>query len=599
MAFNIQLILIKLPGHLDSNDVLNSLPIAEDAQFNAYQRQHDLTCLSDTRVELLREIYKWADSYDERCIFWLNGLAGTGKSTVARTVAREYFDQKRLAASFFFSRGGRDVGHAGMFVTSIAWQMASNIPHLQHHIHNAFTEHRNITSQSLRDQWQQLVLYPLSKLSENGNQSVYILVVDALDECDNDNNIRIVIHLLAEARSLKTTRLRIFLTSRPEIPIRNGFCQIPDAEHRDFLLHNISPSIVDHDLSIFFEYNFKLIGQEQSLDACWPGEEITKRLIQIAGGLFIWAATACRFIQEGKRFAVRRLDTILSGINSALTAPEKHLDEIYTTVLKQSIGIKFTKEEKEEVYCALRKALGSIVILLSPLSASSLYKLLNVKKEDLDQTLNDLHSVLDIPKDRFQPLRLHHPSFRDYLLDKSRCQDLKFWVNEKQAHQVLADNCLRLMSTSLKQDICRLNAPGKLVAEVDKSQIDHNLPSEVQYACIYWTEHIQKSSAQLYDNDQVHRFLQKHLLHWLEALGWMGKISEGVYAIAALESFATVSISNTIYTFTEHSVSQIIVLIFRILFMTQSGLFFITDYLSSRLQFRLTAVPLYSHQQQV
>jgi NACHT domain len=253
MAFNIQLILIKLPGHLDSNDVLNSLPIAEDAQFNAYQRQHDLTCLSDTRVELLREIYKWADSYDERCIFWLNGLAGTGKSTVARTVAREYFDQKRLAASFFFSRGGRDVGHAGMFVTSIAWQMASNIPHLQHHIHNAFTEHRNITSQSLRDQWQQLVLYPLSKLSENGNQSVYILVVDALDECDNDNNIRIVIHLLAEARSLKTTRLRIFLTSRPEIPIRNGFCQIPDAEHRDFLLHNISPSIVDHDLSIFFE----------------------------------------------------------------------------------------------------------------------------------------------------------------------------------------------------------------------------------------------------------------------------------------------------------------------------------------------------------
>ena len=282
-----------------------------------------------------------------------------------------------------------------------------------------------------------------------------------------------------------------------------------------------------------------------------------------------------------------------------MIAPEKHLDEIYTTVLKQSIILEFTKEEKEEVYCALRKALSSIVILLSPLSASSLCKLLDVKKEDLDQTLNDMHSVLEIPKDRFQPLRLHHPSFRDYLLSKSRCQDPNFWVNEKQAHQVLADNCLRLMSISLKQDICGLNAPGKLIAEVDRSRIDRNLPPEVQYACLYWIEHVQKSSAQLCDDDQVHHFLQKHLLHWFEALGWMGKMSEGVYAIAALQSFATVSISSTAYTLAEHSVSQTIALIFQISSMTQSDLFSIIDQLLSRLQFRLTAVPLYSYLQQV
>jgi hypothetical protein len=37
--------------------------------------------------------------------------------------------------------------------------------------------------------------------------------------------------------------------------------------------------------------------------------------------------------------------------------------------------------------------------------------------------------------------------------------------------------------------------------------------------------------------------LQEHFLHWLEALGWMGKISDGVHAIAALESFVSVSIS--------------------------------------------------------
>ncbi|ERF69366.1 hypothetical protein EPUS_08638 [Endocarpon pusillum Z07020] len=541
----------RLQREIRGDNPLDRLPYAIEAPFNSFTRQHEPACLTNTRVNLLNDIYAWVDGKDERCIFWLNGMAGTGKSTIARTVARRYYEQQRLAASFFFSKGGGDVSHAGLFITSIAMQVAQNVPASRQYIRNAVAERNDIASQSLRDQWQWLVLCPLLKLDEHSDKSAYVLVVDALDECDNENNIRIIIHLLAEARSLKMTRLRIFLTSRSEIPIRNGFRQISDAEHRDYLLHDISPSIVDHDLSIFFEYNLKLIGQEQSLDACWPGEEITKRLIQTAGGLFIWAATACRFIHEGKRFAVRRLDTILSGINSALIAPEKHLDEIYTTVLKQSIILEFTKEEKEEVYCALRKALGSIVILLSPLSASSLCKLLGVKKEDLDQTLNDMHSVLEIPKNRFQPLRLHHPSFRDYLLSKSRCQDPNFWVNEKQAHQVLADNCLRLMSISLKQDICGLNAPGKLITEVDRSRIDHNFPPEVQYACLYWIEHVQKSSAQLCDDDQVHHFLQKHLLHWLEALGWMGKMSEGVYAIAALQSFATSDdcphLSNFIY----------------------------------------------------
>lgn len=63
------------------------------------------TCLPDTRVDVLREIFDWADRQDNRCIFWLNGLAGTRKSTIARTIARKY-SEEHLGASFFFSRGG-------------------------------------------------------------------------------------------------------------------------------------------------------------------------------------------------------------------------------------------------------------------------------------------------------------------------------------------------------------------------------------------------------------------------------------------------------------------------------------------------------------
>ncbi|KAF2186301.1 hypothetical protein K469DRAFT_664193 [Zopfia rhizophila CBS 207.26] len=537
-----------LPGN-EIDSPLKHLPFAAEALFNSSSKQHEPTCLPNTRVNLLQEIYNWADRQDERCIFWLNGLAGTGKSTIARTVARRYFEQGRLGASFFFLRGGGDVSHAGKFVPSIALQLAHNVPAFYQHICAAIMKRTNITSQSLRDQWYQLVLHPLSKQGGNGCQSSCILVVDALDECDDDNNIQIILQLLAETRSLETVQLRVFLTSRPEIPIRYGFCQISDEQHQDFVLHNISPSIVDHDISIFLEYNLKLIGQQDCLDVGWPGLKVVRTLVQSASGLFIWAATACRFIREGL-FADERLRTLLDGGSSAATAtPEGHLNGIYITVLQNSVRPSFMEQEKERFYSILRDILGSIVALFSPLSVESLSRLLPIATQRVDRMLKDLHAIFDIPADKTQPLRLHHPSFRDFLLDRERCRDPNFWVDAKQAHQKLAKSCIQLMSSSLKEDICGVDAPGVLVTDIESSRVQRCLSSEVQYACLYWIQHLQKSGAQLCDNDQVHQFLKVHLLHWLEALSWMRKVSKGIYAINSLESIALTSDCPDLYAF--------------------------------------------------
>ena len=125
---------------------------------------------------------------------------------------------------------------------------------------------------------------------------------------------------------------------------------------------------------------------------------VLRQLVLYTYSLFIWAATACRFIREGKRFARKRLDVILKGSSSAITAPEKHLNEIYLAVLKYSISSEYSDEEKKEVYDMLKHTLGSIV-LLSPLSTSSLSKLLHLPKEDVDRTFEDLYTILDIPED--------------------------------------------------------------------------------------------------------------------------------------------------------------------------------------------------------
>jgi hypothetical protein len=233
------------------------------------------------------------------------------------------------------------------------------------------------------------------------------------------------------------------------------------------------------------------------------------------------------------------LSSVLQS-NGSVTEPEKHLNEIYITVLRHSIPTEFSDKEKEEFYGKLRYMLGSIVVLLSPLSTHSLSTLLHISEEDIDETLEDLHAILDIPKDQIRPLHLHHPSFRDFLLNKDRCSDPKFWVDERQVHRTLANDCIQLMSNSFKQDICGLEAPGVLATNIESSQVEKCLPAELQYACLYWVQHLKRSGAQLYN--QAYQFLQDHLLHWLEALSWIGKTSEGILAIFSLEALILVSL---------------------------------------------------------
>ncbi|GAB7336907.1 hypothetical protein MBLNU13_g01183t2 [Cladosporium sp. NU13] len=235
-------------------------------------------------------------------------------------------------------------------------------------------------------------------------------------------------------------------------------------------------------------------------------------MVQHAQGLFIWAATACKFIRD-----------------------ERHLDVIYTTVLYASISGTYSREEQKEAYDYLRLILGSIVVLFSELSVEALSKLLNLPSEDISDTIAELHSILDIPEELSRPLRLHHDAFRGFLLDATRCKDHEMIVNEQQAHLKLAKGCLEVMSSVLKEDVCDQGMPGVLVSDVDSSHIQECLPLEAQYACLYWVRHLSKSECELCDNGYIHHFLRSHVLHWTEAMSWMGKTTKAIEAIALLE----------------------------------------------------------------
>lgn len=140
---------------------LARLASAHGAAFDSHDGEHDARCLENTRVDLLRQIVAWAEDTHGECIFWLNGMAGTGKSTISRTVAQAFADKGQLGASFFFKRGEGDRGNASRFFSTIAAQLAMKVPGLVPYIRKAIDADPAISAKTLKEQFQKLILQPL------------------------------------------------------------------------------------------------------------------------------------------------------------------------------------------------------------------------------------------------------------------------------------------------------------------------------------------------------------------------------------------------------------------------------------------------------
>jgi len=479
----------------------------------------------------------WCEDPNSKCIFWLNGMAGTGKSTIARTVAQELAEKKRLAASFFFTRGKKDISHSHMFFTTIAAQLANSLPVLRASISDAIDNNADIFQQGLREQWNQLILNPLKSAPTRSIQLV--VVIDALDECDSMQDIQLILQLIAEAKDLVTVRIKIFLTSRPEVPIFDRFRQLSGEAYQDFILHNIPLDTVNGDISTFFRQKLSALKAKHGLGTPWPDELIIKQLVERAAGLFIYAATTLRFIQDGIDGPEEQLSLILNTTKSSRSATE-HLDGIYTTLLQHLVLGNRGDQECEELARRFRQVVGSIVVMFNTMPARNLAQLLRMRFNMVARTLDSLRSVLNVPENESQPVRLFHLSFRDFLQDPQRCNNPRFQIDEKERHTSLFRKCMEHIS-QLRENICDLWGPGVLITEIPDDTIQKSIPPHVQYACRYWFDHLRLGNPVEEGVRIIRQFLEQHFLHWLEGLSLIGEVSNGAHMIITLEEILSVS----------------------------------------------------------
>jgi len=260
-----------------------------------------------------------------------------------------------------------------------------------------------------------------------------------------------------------------------------------------------------------------------------------------------------------------QLSLILSATKSSLSATE-HLDGIYTALLQHSVLGKRGFQECEQLAGRFRQVVGSIVVMFNTMPARNLAQLLQIPSKTISRTLDSLHSVLNVPENESQPVRLFHLSFRDFLLDSQRCSDSRFQIDEKERHTSLFRRCMEHIS-QLEENICDLWGPGILITEIPNDTIQKSFPPHVQYACRYWLDHWRLSLVtQPTDGGgawrlggpveagikTIRQFLAQHFLHWLEGLSLIGEVSNGVHMIIALEE--VLSVSFTIHWFVQRVV---------------------------------------------
>jgi hypothetical protein len=525
--------------HLIEQFGLVNLRVAEGAFYNSFINGQEDFCLLDTRTELQSRVSGWADSTAGQCIFWLKGMAGTGKSTIARTVARSFEKKGQLGATFFFKRGEADRFGTGEakpnynakhFISTITSQLAARHQQLVPDILNAIENDPNISFKSLSEQFEKLLFQPLLKLHLN-QPTTTVIVIDALDECDREDDIEVILQLLPRLQNSQSVRLRIFLTSRPELPVRLGFGQ--DNNHQEVALHGLPNPVIEHDIRLFLEYKFSAIQKKRSLPLHWPGNENLERLVKMAVPSFIFAATICRFVGDRRWRPEKRLEAILEDPTASSGS---EIERTYSPVLNQLLSGTNEGDAKQLVQ-EFQDIVGVVILLATPLSVNALSQLINLPREDVRNRLDGFHSVLNIPEDVDSPIRLLHLSFRDFLVKTTS----RFHVNEAETHRKIALHCFRVLNDRLKRNICGLSSYGTEKVDIDNQTLDQHIPADVQYSCRYWVHHLQHSRCDI-SEFPVLSFFKTNLLHWLEALSLMNVLSEAVGMMDMLQAVAMVGL---------------------------------------------------------
>ena len=507
--------------------MLNSCRRASGA---GYQHGDRKGCLRGTREAVLGEIESWTEDFDKSPVFWLNGLAGTGKSTIAQTVSEWLFADGLLGGSFFCSRDFKDRSDLHFIFPTLAFQLAHKYPEFRSMLVPLLQSNPDIVHESLYSQLEKLIVKPLRSAGVPT-----VIVIDALDECTDEEPQSVILSVIGRLVE-EIPNVKFFITGRPEPRINSGF-RLPllKALTKVFILHDVQPTLINDDIRLFLKHEFSELARRRQLGE-WPGDEHIDLLCRRAAGLFVYAVATVKFLDSSTHLPQRRLDVILAL--PECTAPEgttwfkpnKTLDSLYDSILWTA----FSKADPK-VDSKVRSTIGAIILVVNPLPPSAIAELIGLEPEEVILLLTLVQSLLTVNEDFSQPVKAFHKSFPDFITDRSRCLNSRFCISPEVLQLELATSCLRIMNSDLEQNI--LSLPDyALNSEVQdlQTRINDRISTALQYACRSFHSHLTKTTSNVTNIPELRFFLERKFLVWLEVMSVLGAVRGAVDALEKL-----------------------------------------------------------------
>ena len=493
--------------------------------------------MKGTRRDVLFQLENWLNDEQDKRVFWLNGLAGTGKSTIAQTFAEMSFADGKLGASFFCSRDFDDRSNLRSIFPTLAFQLAHRYPHFRQELLPVLAASPDVGRETFCSQIEKLIVGPFQ-----ATQTSTLIIIDALDECQDKEPASALLSVLSRYVD-KIPLVKFFITGRPEPRIRSGFRLELLRPHTDVLrLHEVEQSSVDSDIKLFLKVQLTETIKNRSncnLAGGWPSLQDIDTLCKKAAGFFIYASTVIKFVASDHHPPDERLTLITSLPQDTSHEGKTGIDLLYTQVLQQAFS-----NVDQDFYSHLKLVVAAVLLIFHPLSINTLSDLLGKSgtPSRIYSTLRALHSLLLIPDSMEDPVRIFHKSFPDFITDPGRCTDQRFLIEPSIYHREILLSCLDVMKGRLKRNICQLD-DRVFLSEVEDLAIRKaaHIGDTLEYASHFWTKHLVMVPSSSPDVEEVHKaideFFTLYFLFWVEVLSLMGNLDVGVYALNDIQQW--------------------------------------------------------------
>ncbi|PWY93076.1 WD40 repeat-like protein [Aspergillus sclerotioniger CBS 115572] len=476
--------------------------------------------IEDRKDRIIRDVSKWAldtheykkfldwDSPSAENLLWINGQAGTGKTMLLIGIIQELTTQIRRPEApeilyFFFQNKDTQLDHGAALLRAFMWLLLRQCPRLLQHISSEYA----VSGEKLFDD--KFAFQSLSPILKNMLQDPdlgrVVLVADALDECHDNDQERVIAFLQGLLPEHKArSEIKVLVSGRPSWELENRFKSV---RHGTVLrLDNYSLS---EQINTYIGHRVRQLTHDGTRV---PMDNLRKQLEDKSGNTFIWDSLICK---ELGRSPNHSWDDILKAV-------PKDLTDLYNFLLKR-LGENHIKTRFR--YC--RDALCLVILTRRPLRLSEMSLLAGWPDYRTLSVVQDCRSFLAIQNDTVYPI---HQTALEFL--KDHYEDLQN-APPKEAHHKLFRQSLKCMRETLRQNVYNL-AKDCISLEEFRTPMQDPLGA-VRYSCRYWVYHLEQGGLDKFDTSLVYEFVTRHFLHWLEAMAFLGMISSTIGIIDALQ----------------------------------------------------------------